>query len=33
MEQSSQNENVIKIENEICEILSDEVSIAEDPFW
>jgi hypothetical protein len=31
MEQSSQNENVIRIENEFCEILSNEVSIKENP--
>ncbi len=31
MQQSSQNENVIRIENEFCEILSNEVSIEEDP--
>jgi hypothetical protein len=31
MEQSSQNENVIRIENEFCEILSNEVSMEEDP--
>jgi hypothetical protein len=29
MEQSNQNENVIRIENEFCEILSNEVSMEE----
>jgi hypothetical protein len=31
MEQSRQNENVIRIENEFYEILSNEVSIEKDP--